>query len=85
MTPKAYAQLWRFHAFVGAVRRSVAVAGLGRLWPTASGFYDQPHVHPARSGRFTGWTPAEYYRRVVEFGPEAASSSRSKTSPIVED
>jgi len=83
ITPKAYAQLWRFHAFVGAVvdpSRSPDWAGLA----TASGFYDQPHVIRAFR-RFTGWTPAEYYRRVVEFGPEAASFVPLEELPIVED
>ena len=83
ITPKAYAQLWRFHAFVGAVidpSRSPDWAGLA----TASGFYDQPHVIRAFR-RFTGWTPAEYYRRVVEFGPEAASFVPLEDLPIVED
>ena len=50
----------------------------------ASGFYDQPHVIRAFR-RFTGWTPAEYYRRVVEFGPEAASFVPLEELPIVED
>ena len=83
VTPKAYAQLWRFHAFVSAVvdpSRSPDWAGLA----TASGFYDQPHVIRAFR-RFTGWTPAEYYRRVVEFGPEAASFVPLEDLPIVED
>ena len=83
ITPKAYAQLWRFHAFVGAVvdpSRCPDWAGLA----TASGFYDQPHVIRAFR-RFTGWTPAEYYRRVVEFGPEAASFVPLEDLPIVED
>ena len=83
VTPKAYAQLWRFHAFVGAVvdpSRSPDWAGLA----TASGFYDQPHVIRAFR-RFTGWTPAEYYRRVVEFGAEAASFVPLEDLPIGED
>ena len=83
VTPKTYAQLWRFHAFVSAVvetSRSPDWAGLA----TASGFYDQPHVIRAFR-RFTGWTPAEYYRRVVEFGPEAASFVPLEDLPIVAD
>jgi AraC-like DNA-binding protein len=83
ITPKAYAQLWRFHAFVGAVvdpSRSPDWAGLA----TASGYYDQPHVIRAFR-RFTGWTPAEYYRRVVEFGPEAASFVPLEELPIAEE
>lgn len=80
VTPKAYAQLWRFHRFVGAVvdpTRSPDWAGLA----AASGFSDQPHVIRAFR-RFTGWTPAEYYRRVVEFGPEAASFVPLEELPI---
>jgi AraC-like DNA-binding protein len=84
ITPKAYAQLWRFHAFVSAV---VDPSGSSPDWAglaTASGFYDQPHVIRAFR-RFTGWTPAEYYRRVVEFGPEAASFVPLEELPGVVD
>ncbi len=71
ITPKAYAQLWRFHAFVTALQHGDPAPDWAGL-AAASGFYDQPHVIRAFR-RFTGWTPAEYHRRVREFGPEAAS------------
>ena len=83
LAPKAYAQLWRFHTFVTGVldgSRAPDWAGLA----AASGFYDQPHVIRAFR-RFTGWTPSEYYRRVVEFGPESASFVPLEELPIVED
>jgi methylphosphotriester-DNA--protein-cysteine methyltransferase len=71
MAPKAYAQLWRFHSSVTAVQAGSPAPDWAGL-AAASGFYDQPHVIRAFR-RFTGWTPAEYYRRVVEFGPDAAN------------
>ena len=83
ITPKAYAQLWRFHAFVRCRRRSVAVAGLGRarhgirLLRPASRHPRVPSLHRLDA--------AEYYRRVVEFGPEAASFVPLEDLPIVED
>ncbi len=83
IAPKAYAQLWRFHTFVTAVQdgtRAPDWAGLA----AASGFYDQPHVIRAFR-RFTGWTPADYYRRVVEFGPEAASFVPLEEVPVADD
>jgi AraC-like DNA-binding protein len=83
IAPKAYAQLWRFHSFVTAVQegsRAPQWAGLA----AASGFYDQPHVIRAFR-RFTGWTPAEYYRRVVEFGPDAANFVPLAELPIADE
>ena len=71
LTPKAYAQIWRFHTFVTAVRDGSPAPDWAGL-AAASGFYDQPHVIRAFR-RFTGWTPADYHRRVIEFGPEAAT------------
>ncbi|HYJ51047.1 MAG TPA: AraC family transcriptional regulator [Microbacterium sp.] len=71
LTPKAYAQIWRFHSFVTAVQDGSPAPDWAGL-AAASGFYDQPHVIRAFR-RFTGWTPADYHRRVVEFGAEAAS------------
>lgn len=71
MTPKAYAQLWRLHRFVSAVQDEPEAPDWAGL-AAASGFYDQPHVIRAFR-RFSGWTPAEYYRRVAQFGPDAAS------------
>ena len=69
--PKTYAQLWRFHSFVTTLQDADPTPDWAGL-AAASGFYDQPHVIRAFR-RFTGWTPAEYHRRVVEFGPDAAS------------
>jgi len=85
LAPKAFAQICRFHTFVTTVQgasfpresRAPDWAGLA----AASGFYDQPHVIRAFR-RFTGWTPAEYYRRVVEFGPDAASFVPLEELPI---
>lgn len=71
ITPKAYAQLWRFHRFVLAVQAGPDAPDWATLAAVA-GFYDQPHVIRAFR-RFSGWTPAAYYRRVAEFGPDAAS------------
>lgn len=69
-TPKRYAQLVRFHRLIDAVH-----AGAGRPdWAglaVHAGFYDQPHVI-REFRRFSGWTPAEYYRLVAEHGPGAA-------------
>lgn len=71
ITPKAYAQIWRFHRFVSALQTDPDAPDWAGL-AADHGFYDQPHVIRAFR-RFSGWTPAEYYRRVVEFGPDAAS------------
>lgn len=71
LAPKEYAQMWRFHRFVtalGELRATPDWAGLA----ADGGYYDQPHVIRAFR-RFTGWTPADYHRRVREFGPEAAN------------
>lgn len=69
-SPKAYAQVWRFHRLVAAVQnaRPPDWAALA----TGSGYYDQPHVIRAFR-RFTGWTPAEYHRRVADYGPAEAN------------
>lgn len=80
LTPKEYAQVDRFHRFLGAAIASAAVDGTasGSVgapdWTAlagASGYYDQPHVIRAFR-RFCGWTPTEYHRRIAEFGPDAA-------------
>lgn len=71
VTPRDYAQLWRFHRFVtGPVSLPGPTdwAGLAPL----GGYYDQAHVVRAFH-RYSGWTPTEYRRRVAEFGPSAAS------------
>lgn len=70
LTPKAFAQVDRFHRFLMAATGQeppdwAALAG-------ASAYYDQPHVIRGFR-RFCGWTPTEYRRRIAEFGPEAAS------------
>lgn len=70
LTPKAYAQMYRFHRLIDAVQ---AIDGDPdwTMLTGASGYYDQPHVIRAFR-RFCGWTPTEYRRRVAEFGPDAA-------------
>jgi AraC-like DNA-binding protein len=70
LTPKVFAQVTRFHAFVGAARDATGSPDWGAL-ATAAGYYDQPHVIRAFR-RFTGWTPSEYGRLVAEFGPDEA-------------
>lgn len=80
LTPKEYAQVDRFHRFLGAAIESAAADGKasGSVaapdWTAlagASGYYDQPHVIRAFR-RFCGWTPTEYHRRIADFGPDAA-------------
>lgn len=69
-TPKLYAQVLRFHRLLDAVHAS----GGRPEWATlaaAAGYYDQPHVI-REFRRFSGWTPAEYFRLVTEHGPDAA-------------
>lgn len=70
LTPRAYAQVDRFHRFVGAVQERGGIPDWTAL-AGASHYYDQPHVIRAFR-RFCGWTPTEYHRRVAEFGPDAA-------------
>lgn len=70
VTPKQHAQVLRFHRFVGAVHESGGAPDWAGL-AVAAGYYDQPHVIRAFR-RFSGWTPAEYYRLVAEHGPMAA-------------
>jgi len=89
LTPKAYAQIWRFHTFVQTVHEQPGAPDRARSpdWAAlaaASGFSDQPHVIRAFR-RFSGWTPADYYRRVVEFGPDAASFVPLEDVPITRD
>ncbi|SFS15342.1 AraC-type DNA-binding protein [Microbacterium sp. cf046] len=83
LAPKAYAQIWRFHTFVTAAMNGSRAPDWAAL-AAASGFSDQPHVIRAFR-RFTGWTPAEYYRRVVEFGPDSASFVPLEDLPIATD
>lgn len=70
VTPKAYAQLWRFHRFVNELAATSGRPDWASL-AVEAGFYDQPHVIRAFR-RFSGWTPAEYRRRIAEFGEDAA-------------
>lgn len=69
-TPKRHAQVVRFHRFVDAVHAAGGTPDWASL-AAASGYYDQPDVIRAFR-RFSGWTPAEYYRLVAEHGPDAA-------------
>lgn len=71
ITPKAYADVWRFHRFVSGLRIGEQLPSWAEL-AAASPYYDQPQVIRTFR-RFSGYTPAEYLRRVKEFGPEAAS------------
>lgn len=71
ITPKAYAEVWRFHRFVSELRIGEPLPTWAEL-AAASPYYDQPEVIRTFR-RFSGYTPAEYLRRVSEFGPDAAS------------
>ncbi len=71
LTPRDYAQLWRFHRFVAGLAAIEEPGDWASLAPMG-GYYDQAHVIRAFR-RFSGWTPSEYRRRVAEFGPAAAS------------
>jgi AraC-like DNA-binding protein len=71
ITPKAFAEVLRFHRFVTGLPIGAELPGWADLAATSS-YYDQPHVIRAFH-RFSGYTPAEYLRRVAEFGPDAAS------------
>lgn len=71
VTPKAYADLCRFHGFVNALP-------LGGEMPTWSalvsetGYYDQAHfVRSFR--RYTGFTPSEFLDARRRFGPDYPS------------
>ncbi len=66
LTPKAFAQLVRFHRFVEAVDSGADSEDWAAL-AAGAGYYDQPHVIRAFR-RFTGWTPSEYRALVTEFG-----------------
>ncbi|MCK0112436.1 AraC family transcriptional regulator [Ornithinimicrobium sp. F0845] len=76
LSPKSYAQVLRFHRLVTgladpALDGREAGAAAWSAVAVESGYYDQPHVIRAFR-RFCGWTPAEYARRVAEFGADAA-------------
>lgn len=69
LSPKRYAELVRLHRLIdrapvtGAVAWADLAAGVG--------YYDQSHVIRDFK-RFTGFTPADYHRRVSVAGPDAA-------------
>ena len=68
ITPKRYAELVRFHRLIDAM----PVAGTASWSDLAveAAYYDQSHViRDVR--RFTGFTPADYHRRVRAAGPDA--------------
>jgi AraC-like DNA-binding protein len=71
LTPRDYAQLWRFHRFVTGLALLPGPTDWAGLAPLG-GYYDQAHVVRAFH-RYSGWTPTDYRRRVAEFGPSAAS------------
>ena len=71
LTPRDYAQLLRFHRFVMGLASMAEPGDWASLAPLG-GYYDQAHVIRAFH-RFSGWTPAEYRRRVAQFGPSAAT------------
>lgn len=68
LTPKRYAELVRFHRLIDAT----PVAGVAPWSELAAdgGYSDQSHVIRDFK-RFTGYTPAEYHRRVSAAGPDA--------------
>ena len=67
-TPKRYAQLVRFHRLIDAT--PVADAAPWSSLAADGGYYDQSHVI-RDFRRFTGYTPADYHRRVSAAGPDA--------------
>lgn len=71
ITPKRYAEVLRFHRFVIDLPIGDAMPSWAEL-AAASPYYDQPHVIRAFR-RFSGYSPADYLRRVREFGPDAAN------------
>lgn len=83
VTPRDYAQVWRFHRFVTTLQQQPLPPDWAALAPQA-GYYDQPHVVRAFR-RFSGWTPTEYLRRVTEFGPEAAGFVPLDEVPVLPD
>ena len=71
VTPKAYADVYRFHQFLGALPRSGPMPTWTELLSTA-GYYDQPHFIHVFS-RFAGMTPRAYYDALKEHGMEYPS------------
>ena len=68
IAPKRYAELVRFHRLID--RTPVAEAAPWSELAVDGGYYDQSHVIRDFK-RFTGFTPAEYHRRVSAAGPDA--------------
>ncbi|WP_157008539.1 helix-turn-helix domain-containing protein [Agromyces laixinhei] len=71
IAPKHFAEVLRFHRFIVGLPLGDDLPSWADL-AAVSPYYDQPHVIRAFR-RFSGYTPAEYLRRVAEFGPDAAS------------
>jgi AraC-like DNA-binding protein len=71
ITPKRFAEVLRFHRFVTDLPIGDAMPSWAEL-AASSPYYDQPHVIRAFR-RFSGYSPADYLRRVREFGPDAAN------------
>jgi AraC-like DNA-binding protein len=67
-TPKRFAELVRFHHLID--RMPVATAASWSDLAVAAGYYDQSHVIRDFK-RFTGFTPADYHRRVSAAGADA--------------
>jgi AraC-like DNA-binding protein len=67
-TPKRYAELVRFHRLIDRTPLP-GVAPWSEL-AADGGYYDQSHVIRDFK-RFSGYTPAEYHRRVSAAGPDA--------------
>ncbi|MEO8261504.1 MAG: AraC family transcriptional regulator [Pseudolysinimonas sp.] len=71
LTPKAFANLCRFHRFIS----DLPMAGEMPRWSelvSATDYYDQAHF--VRAFReFTGFTPSEYLDAMRRFGPEYPS------------
>jgi AraC-like DNA-binding protein len=67
-TPKRYAELVRFHRLIDRTPLP-GVAAWSEL-AADGGYYDQSHVIRDFK-RFSGYTPAEYHRRVSAAGPDA--------------
>jgi AraC-like DNA-binding protein len=71
VTPKAYADLCRFHRFLTRLPAADQMPNWGTL-VAETDYYDQAHfVHAFR--RFTGFTPSEYLDAWRRFGPDYPS------------
>jgi AraC-like DNA-binding protein len=67
-TPKRFAELVRFHRLID--RMPVATAASWSDLAVEAGYYDQSHVIRDFK-RFSGFTPADYHRRVSAAGADA--------------